>query len=105
MKTETQSLLLEVLLPRLRRLKFDVEQTKSNYWDVKRRWQRTIDHGIKSTRSLAKKMELRDKKFEDDTTYVDWKVRFDKSEAEFSEFWNALIDAGFEIPADWNERK
>lgn len=105
MKTETQSLLLEVLLPRLRHLKFNVEHDRANRWDIKRRWQGAIDRGIKATRSIAKRTELRAEKFEESRHFRQWKDAMDKSEAEFSAFWDALIDAKFDIPADWNERK
>ena len=105
MKTETQSLLLEVLLPRLRHLKFNVEQSRSNYWDTKRRWQGALDREFKATRSAAKRAELRAEKFEESFPFRQWKETMDTREATFSAFWDALIDAGFEIPADWNERK
>lgn len=105
MKTETQSLLLEVLLPRLRHLKFNVEQDRANRWDVKRRWQGARDREIKATRSIAKRTALHAEKFEESRHFQQWKDTMDKSEAEFSAFWDALIDAGFDIPADWNERK
>lgn len=104
-KIESQVLLLTVLLPHLRGLKFRAENSKSNYWSVKRRWDDGITRSFKTTHSIEKRRSLRALKFEDSSDFKDWKKGLDEDEAAYSAFWDAMIDAGVEIPSDWNERK
>lgn len=105
MKKESQTILLNALLPQLRDRKFLLENSRSTCFDAKRRWCAMTDRLVKSTRSGVLKDRYRANKFEDSSDYHEWKARFDKHEAEFSAFWYAMVDAGIEIPDDWNERK